>query len=154
MAVFIGCVKAPCCPDTSYAVSIIIFSTIVWRALVSSLRQITAHAGYEGSVVVEKVKAGSGAYGFDANAEADVDMVAAGIIDPTKVARFALQNTASVASLMLKTEAMIAEKPKKKAPAAPALPPDMGDYDYKIVRNPASRIRNKAESGRTEPALP
>jgi len=56
-------------------------------------------------------------------------MLKAGIIDPTKVARFALQNAASVASLLLTTEAMVSEKPKKKAPAAP-MPPDMGDYDY------------------------
>jgi len=56
-------------------------------------------------------------------------MMKAGIIDPTKVARFALQNAASVASLMLTTEAMVAEKPKKKTPQTPAMPPDMGDYD-------------------------
>ena len=56
-------------------------------------------------------------------------MLQAGIIDPTKVARFALQNAASVASLLLTTEAMIAEKPKKKEPPMPAMPSDMGDYD-------------------------
>ena len=102
---------------------------IVRRALEEPLRQIAANAGFEGSVVVEKVKEGSGAYGFDAETARYGDMIEAGIIDPTKVARFALQNAASVASLLLTTEAMIAEKPKKKTPSAPAMPQDMGDYD-------------------------
>ena len=102
---------------------------IVRRALEEPLRQIAANAGFEGSVVVEKVKEGKGAYGFDAELRRYGDMLKAGIIDPTKVARFALQNAASVASLMLTTEAMVAEKPKKKTPPAPAMPPDMGDYD-------------------------
>jgi len=102
---------------------------IVRRALEEPLRQIAANAGFEGSVVVEKVKEGKGAYGFDAESATYGDMLDAGIIDPTKVARFALQNAASVASLMLTTEAMVAEKPKKKTPAAPSMPPDMGDYD-------------------------
>jgi len=102
---------------------------IVRRALEEPLRQIAANAGFEGSVVVEKVKEGKDAYGFDADAARYVDLLKAGIIDPTKVARFALQNAASVASLMLTTEAMVAEKPKKKTPPAPAMPPDMGDYD-------------------------
>jgi len=78
---------------------------------------------------VEKVKELKGNHGFNADTGEYVDMVGAGIIDPTKVARFALQNAASVSSLLLTTEAMIAEKPKKKA-SAPAAPPDMGDYDY------------------------
>ena len=102
---------------------------IVRRALEEPLRQIAANAGFEGSIVVEKVKEGKGAYGFDADTAQYGDMMEAGIIDPTKVARFALQNAASVASLMLTTEAMVAEKPKKKTPPAPAMPPDMGDYD-------------------------
>ncbi len=102
---------------------------IIRRALEEPLRQIAANAGFEGSVVVEKVKEGKGAFGFDADTAQYGDMLQAGIIDPTKVARFALQNAASVASLMLTTEAMIAEKPKKKTPPAPAMPPDMGDYD-------------------------
>jgi chaperonin GroEL len=102
---------------------------IIRRSLEEPLRQIAANAGFEGSVVVEKVKAGKGAFGFDAEALQYGDMMKAGIIDPTKVARFALQNAASVASLMLTTEAMVAEKPKKKTQAAPAMPPDMGDYD-------------------------
>jgi len=78
---------------------------------------------------VEKVKESNGTHGFDAETEQYVDMLKAGIIDPTKVARFALQNAASVASLLLTTEAMIAEKPKKKEPPMPAMPSDMGDYD-------------------------
>jgi chaperonin GroEL len=101
---------------------------IVRRALEEPLRQIAANAGCEGSVVVEKVKAGKGAFGFDADSDQYGDLLAKGIIDPTKVARFALQNAASVASLMLTTEAMVAEKPKKKKAAAPPAP-GMGDYD-------------------------
>lgn len=102
---------------------------IVRRALEEPLRQIAANAGFEGSIVVEKVKESKGAYGFDAEKEGYTDMIQAGIIDPTKVARFALQNAASVASLLLTTEAMVAEKPKKTSPG-PSMPPDMGDYDY------------------------
>jgi chaperonin GroEL len=102
---------------------------IVRRALEEPLRQIAANAGCEGSIVVEKVKESNGTHGFDAETEQYVDMLQAGIIDPTKVARFALQNAASVASLLLTTEAMIAEKPKKKEPPMPAMPSDMGDYD-------------------------
>ena len=102
---------------------------IVRRALEEPLRQIAANAGFEGSVVVEKVKEGKGAYGFDAETSQYGDLMEAGIIDPTKVARFALQNAASVASLMLTTEAMVAEKPKKKTPPATPGTPDMGDYD-------------------------
>ena len=102
---------------------------IVRRALEEPLRQIAANAGCEGSIVVEKVKESNGTHGFDAETEQYVDMLQAGIIDPTKVARFALQNAASVASLLLTTEAMSAEKPKKKEPPMPAMPSDMGDYD-------------------------
>jgi len=102
---------------------------IIRRALEEPLRQIAANAGYEGSVVVEKVKDGKGAYGFDADSGQYGDLLEAGVIDPTKVSRFALQNAASVASLMLTTEAMIAERPKKKTPPAAPAAPDMGDYD-------------------------
>ena len=101
---------------------------IVKRAIEEPARQIAVNAGFEGSIVVEKVKSGKDDYGFDADKGKYVNMSKAGIIDPTKVARFALQNAASVASLLLTTEAMVAEKPKKKK--APAMPPDMGDYDY------------------------
>jgi len=87
---------------------------IVMRALEEPLRQIASNAGAEGSVVVEKVKAQDGPFGFNAETMEFVDMMKAGIIDPTKVARFALQNAASVAGLLLTTEAMVAEKPKEK----------------------------------------
>jgi chaperonin GroEL len=102
---------------------------IVRRALEEPLRQIAANAGMEGSIVVEKVKEGKDAFGFDAEKLEFADMYNAGIIDPTKVARFALQNAASVASLLLTTEAMVAEKPKKKAAPGPSMPPDMGEFD-------------------------
>jgi chaperonin GroEL len=69
----------------------------------------------DGSIVVDKVKGGKGAFGFNAATETYEDLVAAGVIDPTKVVRTALQNASSVASLMLTTEALVAEKPKKKA---------------------------------------
>jgi len=118
--------KARIADDEKYGLN------IVKRALEEPTRQIAVNAGFEGSIVVEKVKAGKDDYGFDAENGKYVNMTKAGIIDPTKVARFALQNAASVASLLLTTEAMVAEKPKKKkAPAMPGgMPPDMGDYDY------------------------
>jgi chaperonin GroEL len=104
---------------------------IVKRALEEPARQIAINAGFEGSIVVEKIKGGKGDYGFNADQGEYVNMTKAGIIDPTKVTRFALQNAASVASLLLTTEAMVAEKPKKKAASAmPGGMPDMGDYDY------------------------
>ena len=87
---------------------------IVKRALAEPLRKIAANAGVEGAVVVDKVARGQGAFGFNARTEVYEDLEKAGVIDPTKVARIALQNAASVASLLLTTEAMIAEKPKKK----------------------------------------
>jgi len=93
---------------------------IIRRAAEEPLRQISANAGVDGSIVVDKVKAGKGAFGFNAATEEYEDLVKAGVIDPTKVVRAALQNAASVASLMLTTEALIAERPKKKAPAAGA----------------------------------
>jgi len=99
---------------------------IVKRALEEPIRQIANNAGHEGSVVVERVKAEKGAYGFDADKEKYTDLIKAGIIDPTKVVRFALQNAASVASLLITTEAMVAEKPEKKAEAPPMPPGGMG----------------------------
>jgi chaperonin GroEL len=99
---------------------------IVKKALEEPIRWIAQNAGYDGSIVIEKVKSGKGNYGFDAAKEEYVDdMMAAGIIDPTKVARTALQNAASVASLLLTTDAMIAEKPKEK-PNYPPMPPGGG----------------------------
>jgi chaperonin GroEL len=97
------------------------------RALQEPLRNIAQNAGLEGSVVVNAVLEGKDAYGFNAESGAYEDLMKAGVIDPTKVVRFALQNAVSVAGLMLTTEAMIAEKPekKKKGPAAPPMDDDM-----------------------------
>jgi chaperonin GroEL len=93
---------------------------IVKRALEEPLRMIVANAGCEASVVLNEVKNRKEAEGFDAYKEEYVDMIEAGIIDPTKVTRTALQNAASVAGLLLTTEAMIAELPKEeKAPPMP-----------------------------------
>ncbi|MES1205310.1 MAG: chaperonin GroEL [Pseudomonadota bacterium] len=88
---------------------------IIRRAVEEPLRQISVNSGVDGSIVVEKVKNGKGAFGFNAATEEYEDLVKAGVIDPTKVVRAALQNAASVASLMLTTEALIAERPKKKS---------------------------------------
>jgi len=88
---------------------------IIRRAAEEPLRQIATNSGVDGSIVVEKVKNGKGAFGFNAATEEYEDLVKAGVIDPTKVVRAALQNAASVASLMLTTEALVAERPKKKA---------------------------------------
>jgi chaperonin GroEL len=93
---------------------------IVAKALEAPIRQIVENAGVEGSIVVGKLLEKSGNYGFNAQTEEYVDMVAAGIIDPTKVVRVALQDAASVASLLITTEAMIAEKPK--APSGGGMP--------------------------------
>jgi chaperonin GroEL len=98
---------------------------IVLRALEEPIRQIANNAGAEGSVVVEKVKEKKGAFGYNAETGVFEDLLKAGILDPTKVTRFALQNAASVASLLLTTEAMIADKPEKKD-NMPGMPPGGG----------------------------
>ncbi len=92
---------------------------IIRRALEEPLRQIANNAGFEGSVVVQKVREGKGNFGFNAEKGEYEDMINAGIIDPTKVTRFALQNAASVAGLLMTTEALVAEKPKKEKASAP-----------------------------------
>ncbi|MBH1989088.1 MAG: chaperonin GroEL [Myxococcaceae bacterium] len=102
---------------------------LLLRAIEEPLRQIAKNAGYEGSVVVNKVKEGSSGFGFNAASEEYEDLVRSGVIDPTKVARTALQNAASIASLMLTTEAMIAEQPKAEK-AAPASGDYGADMDY------------------------
>jgi len=101
-------------------------ANIIKRAMEEPLRQIANNAGFEGSVVVQKVKDGKAAFGFNAETGTYEDLIEAGIIDPTKVTRFALQNAASVAGLLLTTEAMVAEKPEKKKGAAgmPQMPPE------------------------------
>ncbi len=99
---------------------------IVRRALTEPLRQIAYNAGHEGSVIVERVKNEKQGVGFNAATESFTDMVKAGIVDPAKVTRTALQNAASIAAMLLTTEAVISEVPKKeKAPAMPA-----GDMDF------------------------
>jgi len=102
--------------------------TIVRRAIEEPLRQIIANAGGEPSVVVNKVREGKGGFGYNARTNQYVDLIKDGVIDPTKVVRTALQNAASVAGMMLTTEAMIAEKPKKEAAPAPG-PGGMGGMD-------------------------
>ena len=98
---------------------------IIAAALTEPMRQIAANAGIDGSVVLENVKNNKKAgYGFDAYKEVYCDMIASGIVDPTKVTRSALENAASVASLLLTTESLVADKPQPPAPAMPA--PDMG----------------------------
>jgi TCP-1/cpn60 chaperonin family len=98
-------------------------ANIVRRALEEPIRQIVENAGHEGSVVVEKVKAGREvSYGFDAESNEYVDMLQAGIIDPTKVERIALQNAASIASLLLTTEALVTDIPEDEKKAAPPMP--------------------------------
>ena len=99
---------------------------IVLKALEAPLRQIAQNAGLEGSVIIDKIiSAGKPNYGFDAQKEVFVeDMIAAGIVDPTKVTRSALENAASVAEMVLTTESLVADLPEPPAPAAPA--PDMG----------------------------
>jgi chaperonin GroEL len=93
---------------------------IVVRALEEPTRQIVANAGAEGSVVINELKSKGGNFGFNANSEKVEDMIKAGIIDPTKVTKNALQNAASIAGLMLTTEALVSEiKEKERAPAAP-----------------------------------
>jgi len=100
---------------------------IIRCAIEEPVRWIAQNAGVDGSIVVDKVKNGSNAYGFNAATEVYEDLLKAGVIDPTKVVRSAIQNAASVASLLLTTEATIADKPEKKK-SAPAMP-DMGGMD-------------------------
>jgi len=100
---------------------------IVRRAIQEPLRQIASNAGFEGAIVVEKVREGADGFGFNAASGEYEDLVAAGVIDPKKVTRSALQNAASVASLLLTTECGIAEKPETKKDA-PAMPPGGGMY--------------------------
>jgi chaperonin GroEL len=100
--------------------------TIVRRALEEPLRQLAYNAGAEGSIVVQKVREGSGSFGYNVATDTYEDLMASGVVDPTKVTRSALQNAASIAALMLTTEALITELPEKKDKAAAAPP---GGYD-------------------------
>jgi len=105
---------------------------IVRRALEEPLRQIVNNAGLEASIIVQKVREGSGDYGFNARTEVYENLLAAGVIDPTKVGRVALENAASIASMFLTTECVIADKPEPKssAPAGGGMPGGMGGMDY------------------------
>ncbi len=94
------------------------------RALEEPIREIANNAGFEGSIVTQRVAGGEGNFGFNAETGVYEDLMKAGVVDPTKVTRLALQNAASVAGLLLTTEAMVAEKPEKKPLAAPAMPPE------------------------------
>jgi chaperonin GroEL len=103
---------------------------IIKKALEEPLKQIVNNAGLDGSVVLQKVKEGKDDFGFNAATEVYENLIKSGVIDPTKVARIALENAASVASLLITTEAVIYEK-KEKEPAAPMMPPGgMGGMDY------------------------
>ncbi|MDI9337627.1 MAG: chaperonin GroEL [Alphaproteobacteria bacterium] len=104
---------------------------IIRRAIEEPLRQIVVNSGIEGSIVVQKIKEGADDYGFNARTEVYENLIKAGVIDPTKVTRVALENAASIASMLLTTECVIADKPKNDA--APAMPhggPDMGGMGY------------------------
>jgi chaperonin GroEL len=104
---------------------------IVKRALEEPLRQIVANAGLEGSIIVQKVKEGKGDFGFNAKDEEYEPLYKAGVIDPTKVTRIALENAASIAGMLLTTECVVADKPKKEEPHMhPGGAPGMGGMDY------------------------
>jgi chaperonin GroEL len=104
---------------------------IVKRALEEPLRQIVANSGLEGSIVVQKVREGKADFGFNARTEQYENLLKAGVIDPTKVTRIALENAASIAGMLLTTECVIADKPKKEeAHAHPGGAPGMGGMDY------------------------
>ncbi|PWJ71741.1 MULTISPECIES: chaperonin GroEL [unclassified Fibrobacter] len=100
-------------------------AAIIKRAIEEPLRQIVANAGGEGSVVVNKVKEGKDGFGYNAKTDTYEDLIAAGVIDPAKVTRTALKNASSIASMILTTDCVIAEK-KEPKPAAPAMDPSMG----------------------------
>jgi len=100
---------------------------IIRKALEEPIRQIAENAGVEGAIVLNKVKDGKGSFGFNAETEIYEDLTSAGVIDPTKVVRTALENAASVASLLITTEALVTEKPEEEK-APPAMPPGGGMY--------------------------
>jgi chaperonin GroEL len=105
-------------------------AAIVRRALEEPLRQIVANAGIEGSIVVQKVKEGKADYGFNARTEEYENLLKAGVIDPTKVTRIALENAASIAGMLLTTECVVADKPKKEEAPHSHGAPDMGGMGY------------------------
>jgi len=101
---------------------------IVKRALEEPIRQLVYNAGLEGSVVVQRIKAEKTNVGYDVNQDDYVDMISAGVIDPTKVTRMALQNAASIAALLLTTEVLITDRPERDKPGMPPMPPHGGGY--------------------------
>jgi chaperonin GroEL len=103
---------------------------IVRRALESPLRQIAFNAGHEGSIIIQKVKEGDGDFGFNARTEAYGNLIEEGVLDPTKVARTALENAASIAGLLLTTESIVAEEPEKNGDQMPSMPAGMDDMDF------------------------
>jgi len=106
----------------------LIGAEILKSSMEAPIRQIVTNAGLEGAVVVNKVREGKNAYGYNARKDEYCDMIKSGIIDPTLVTRTAVQNAASIAGLLLTTEATISDKPEPPAPAAPGMPggADMG----------------------------
>jgi chaperonin GroEL len=103
---------------------------IVKRALEEPIRTLTANAGIDGSIVVQKIKEGNGDFGFNARTETYENLFKAGVIDPTKVSRVALENAASIAGMLLTTEAVVADKPEPKSAAPAPGHPGMGGMDY------------------------
>jgi chaperonin GroEL len=103
---------------------------IVKRAIEEPLRQIVVNSGIEGSIVVQKIKEGKGDFGFNARTEVYENLLKAGVIDPTKVTRIALENAASIAGMLLTTECVVADKPKKEEAAHSHGAPDMGGMGY------------------------
>jgi chaperonin GroEL len=103
---------------------------IVRRALEAPLRTLTSNAGIDGSIVVQKIKEGKGDFGFNARTEVYENLFKAGVIDPTKVSRVALENAASIAGMLLTTECVIADKPKKEEPHMHGGAPEMGGMGY------------------------
>ena len=103
---------------------------IVRRALEEPVRTLTANAGIDGSIVIQKIKEGKGDFGFNARTEQYENLFKAGVIDPTKVSRVALENAASIAGMLLTTECVIADKPKKEEPHMHGGAPDMGGMGY------------------------
>lgn len=103
---------------------------IVRRALEEPIRTLTGNAGIDGSIVIQKIKEGKGDFGFNARTEVYENLFKAGVIDPTKVSRVALENAASIAGMLLTTECVIADKPKKEEGGMPGGAPDMGGMGY------------------------
>jgi chaperonin GroEL len=103
---------------------------IVKRAVEEPLRQIVINSGIEGSIVVQKIKEGKGDYGFNARTEVYENLLSAGVIDPTKVTRIALENAASIAGMLLTTECVVSDKPEKEKPGMPPMGGGMGDMGY------------------------